>query len=268
MEKNNSNNRSNSHTKIESSANLIEESIKEIQSILWFKKIIAFTGGWQGIKLNFKDDNIQKRINEESTHTKEIIIRDIISRLKNYDVAILSWWTDFDIPKIATNIANEYNLPTIWVLPRRWEKYSMWNEKLNIEIIVDSSYSESQYWDESSIFAKLSDWIIVIWWWSWTLIEFAHVMKINENLHRYNQALKKVIPIHWLGWLSEMLHHIPWNDEIKKLTLPKTTNYNWVEAFEWLKNELNLDEKLLDDFFIKNPAMLNYSIEEHNRRWL
>jgi hypothetical protein len=235
------------YRKVESS-NLIESTIKEVQWILWFKKIIAFTGWWQQIKIIFEDTNIQEKIKEQSNQIKEKIVRDIISRLKNYDVAILTWWTNWDIPKIATKIAREYNLPTIWILPKRWEKDSLWKSNLlNIEIIINSEYWDSQYWDESAIFAKLSDWMFVIWWWAWTLIEFAHFMKINESLKKYNWYVKKIVPINWIWWLSEILHHIPWNDEIKELSLPKTTIYSWEEAFQWLKNELDLNNIIKKD---------------------
>lgn len=236
------------HRKVEST-DLIESTIKEVQSILGFKKIIAFSGWWQFTKINFEDENIQKRVKELSNQIKEKIVRDIMLRLRDYDVAVLTWWTNWDIPEIATRIAREYNLPTIWVLPRRWEKDSLWKiNLLNVEIVVDSSYSNSQYWDESSIFAKLSDGMFVIWWWAWTLVEFSHVMKINEALKKYSWYVKKIVPINGVWGLSEILHHIPWNDEIKELSLPKTTIYNWEDAFAWMKKELDLNDILKEKY--------------------
>ncbi len=250
MKKNESNHLKNineTYRKVES-LDTIESTINEVQAILWFKKIIAFSWWGQWIKLNFDDPIIEKKIKEQANIVKEKIVRDIISRLRDYDVAILTWWTKWDIPDIATKIAREYNLPTIWVLPKRWEQKSNWKELLNIEIIVDSPYWESQFWDESSIFAKLSDWMFVIWWWAGTLIEFSHIMKMNESLKKYNWYVKKIVPINWIWWLSEVIHHIPWNDEIKKLSLPKTTIFNWEDAFEWLKNELSLNDILKESY--------------------
>lgn len=221
---------------------LIESSIKEIKDILGFKKIIAFSGWWQWVKLKLEDSEIENKIKDYSNQIKEKVIRDIISRLQDYDVAILTWWTNWDVPRIATDIAREYGIPTIWVLPKRWEKDSLGKDKLNLEIIVDSFYKDSHYWDESPVFAKLADGMFVIWWWAGTLIEFAHVMKINEALKKYNKQIKKIVPVNWIPWVSDSMHYIPWNDEIKNITFPNFTINNWKEAFDWMKKELDLND--------------------------
>ncbi len=235
------------HRKVEN-LTVLEETVKELQAILGFKKIIAFSGWWKWIKVNFSDEEISRRIAEYWQLAKEQIVRDIMSRLRDYDVAILTWWTKWDIPNIATKMAREYNIPTIWIYPRRWEKHSMWKELLNLEVVVDSQYWESHFWDESSMFAKLADWVFVIWWWAWTLIEFAHVMKINEALKKYNWTIKKIVPIVWIPWVSETLHYIPWDDEVKDITFPNKTISDWKEAFEWLRKELELDDILKNTY--------------------
>jgi hypothetical protein len=222
----------------------LEDAVNEIQSILWFKKIIAFSWWWNWIKVDFDDEIISKKISEYWQLAKEKIVRDIMSRLRDYDVAILTGWTKWDIPNIATTIAREYNIPTIWIFPKRGEKYSIWKDFLNLEIVVDSQYWDSHFWDESSMFAKMADWMFVIWWWAWTLIEFAHVMKINEALKKYNWFVKKIVPISWIPWVSETLHYIPWNEDIKNITFPNINISSWKEAFEWLRKELDLDDIL------------------------
>jgi len=234
--------------KIVNNPDQIEQTITEVRSMLWFKKIIAFWWWWNITKVSFNDNDIKLKIEDYSNQVKEKILNEIIWRLRDYDIAILTWWTIWDIPQIATKIARKYWLPTIWVLPKRWEKNSLWkNNLLNIEIIVDSLYSESYYWDESSIFAKLLDGMFVLWWWAWTLIEFSHVMKMNESLSK-NWYVKKVVPINWIWWLSEVIHHIPWNDEIKQLSLPKVPIYNWEDAFNWMKDELALNDILKETY--------------------
>ena len=165
-----------------------------------------------------------------------------MKRLKDYDVAILTWGTSWDIPKIASELARKYNLPTIWVLPKRGKKSSMWKEFLNAEIIIPPIHWDSHYWDESSVFAKLSDWVFMIGWWAWTLVEFSHVMKINEALHKNNMKIKKIVPITWIPWVAEATNYIPWNQEIKNLTFPNKNITDPKEAFEILRKDLNLDD--------------------------
>lgn len=225
---------------------LLEETIEKVKDILWFKKIIAFSWWWTWIKVPNTD--LQDKVKKYSDELKCEIINDIMKRLKDYNIAILTWWTSWDVPKIATKLAREYNLPTIWVLPERWKKSSMWKEYLNAEIVVPPIFWESHYWDESSIYAKLLDWAFMVWWWAGTLIEFAHIMKINEWLNKYNKKLKKIVPITWIPWVAEAVSYIPWNEEIKSLTFPNRNIIEPKEAFEILKKDLDLDDILKEEY--------------------
>lgn len=223
----------------------IGNTISKVQSILWFKKIISISWWWTWIQVDNID--LQKKISTYSDELKKDIIDNLMKRLRDYDIAILTWWTSWDIPKIASQSAREHDIPTIWVLPYRWKKSSLWKEFLNAEIIVPPIFWDSHYWDESSIYAKLSDWVFMIWWWAWTLVEFSHIMKMNEALKKYNQTVKKIVPITWIPWVSEATHFIPWNEEIKNITFPSKNITNPKEAFEWLRKEIDLDDVLREN---------------------
>jgi len=225
---------------------LVKETIDKVQEILWFKKIIAFSG-W-GNWIQVENSELQKKISLYSDELKYEIVDNIMKRLKDYEVAILTWWTTWDIPCIASESARKYNLPTIWVLPKKGEKNSMWKDFLNAEIIISPIYWESHYWDESSVFAKLADWVFMIWWWAWTLVEFSHVMKINEALRKNNKEIKKIIPITWIPWVSDAANFIPWNQEIKNLTFPNKNITEPKVAFDLLRRELQLDDILREEY--------------------
>ena len=230
-----------------SQPSLVKETIEKVKSILWFKKIVAFSWWWSGININ-DDINLKKNVDEYSDKIKYRIIETIMMRLKDYDVAILTWWTNWDIPNIASQLARKYELATIWVLPEKWRKNSLWKEFLNAEIFIPPIYWDSHYWDESSVFAKLADGMFVIWGGSWTLVEFSHVMKINEKLFDVKSNLKKIVPIEWVPWVSDKLHFIPWKPEVKDITLPNKSISNPKEAFEWLRKELDLDDILREEY--------------------
>jgi len=226
---------------------LVKKTIDRVQSILWFKKIIAFS--WWGSGVNISDNSdLKDNVDKYTTEIKHRIIEIIMMRLKDYDVAVLTWGTSWDIPQIATRLARKYNIPTIWVLPEKAKKNSLWKELLNAEILIPPIYWDSHYWDESSVFAKLADWMFVIWGWSWTLVEFAHVMKINEKLEDIKQDVKIIIPIDWVPGVSDKLQYIPWKPKVKELTFPNKNITDPKEAFEILRKKLNLDDILKEEY--------------------
>ncbi len=235
-----------------SDPNNFADVLSDMRKQLGFDKIIAFSGWWTSIAYQFEDDNLMHDVKQYSTMVKTKIIDEIISKLSDYNVAILTWWTNWDVPKIATTLARNYQLPTIGVMPEKAKatnslaKYNL----LNLELSVPPMYGDSHYWDESSIFSKLADGMFVIWWWSWTLIEFGHAIKINEKLtsdnkkciandnHEGKRELKKIIPVLWIPGVSDLLLNIPWDKDTKNGTFPELVIDNAQEAFECMKNEV------------------------------
>jgi SLOG cluster4 family len=189
----------------------------------------------------FADSDFKKLTDDFSSRVKTVIIEDIMMRLRDYNVWILTGGTSWDVPKLATICAKKYGLPTIWVLPERWEKYSL-GKDLDTEMVVNSQYGKSQFGDESPILTKLADGAFVIGGWSGTLVEIAHMMKINEAHLKYDKPLKKIIPVSSVHWVSSMAHLLPWQMEAKQKTFPQREIHDGIEAFEALRSMMQLDD--------------------------
>lgn len=228
----------------------VQNAIKELQDVFRYDKIIAFSGSSTVIKADIQDNELSEQIKLYSEWVLKKIIYEIMRRLRDYKVAILTWWTKRWVPKIATEIAKELGFPTIWVYPTRWEKYSLDDNLLNLQISVPSIYWESERWDESNVFAKIADAIVLLWWWAGTLIEYAHVMKMNEWLINNGKEPKKIAPVTWIQWVWDMLSYIPVNDEVKRKTLPQISLLNWEEVFERLKIHVDLEDNFKDPEFL------------------
>ncbi len=140
----------------------MDAKVKRFMEENSLKKIISFSGG--------SDDqgDIVDKVIEES-----III------LKDYPVAVLTGGTRWGIPKKATEIAKDYGMKTIGVMPQRGEKNAC--AGLDLQLVIDPRYGGSEYGDESEVFAKLSDAVEIIGGSMGTAIEFFHIMKINDR---------------------------------------------------------------------------------------
>jgi len=226
----------------------IWNAVEKLKKEFGVELIIAFSGwgNWLNDYFWSENEDLKEKVSEFIDSKKREIIEWFIKRLRDYKVAILTGWTKWDVPKIAVEEANKYHIPTIWVLPERGKKYSL-EEKLNLEIIISPIYQESQFGDESSIFSKLADAIIVLWGWAGTLIEIAHVLKINEARLKYWERIKYIVPIAGIPWLSERLNYIPMSKEIRDLVFPKIEIRHVTHAFDWLRKKILLDDFLKDD---------------------
>ena len=67
---------------------IIEDTIKKVQNVLWFKKIIAFSWWWSGVKVESND--LQKKISSYSDELKY-----------HYVDSILKWHNFFQKYKLV-----------------------------------------------------------------------------------------------------------------------------------------------------------------------
>lgn len=143
-------------------ASIINEQIDSFKKANGIEKIIAFSGGG--------DDYFE---------TSQDFVKNAVEALSQYPIAILSGGTSFGIPKLATTYAKAFNLPTIGVIPFKGEKYSL--QDLDLKLVIDPRFSNSEWGDESEVFSKLPDGAIFYGGMFGTLIEYAHIMKINQE---------------------------------------------------------------------------------------
>ncbi|MAF34227.1 hypothetical protein CMO91_00100 [Candidatus Woesearchaeota archaeon] len=174
------------------------------------------------------------------------IVKDVISdsmlELPDH-AAILTGGTPYGVPKIATEMARERGYTTIGVFPERGEEKAL-HDLLDFEILVRPHYGTSEYGDESEVFVKASNAMIVIGGSMGTAIEFSHAMKINDRRldPKYKDKQETpnpiwVAPLRGVGGFSQAAYELPLNDRMRE-ALPQEIISDGKQAGEWIECHL------------------------------
>jgi len=182
------------------------------------QKIVAFSGG-----------------SEEKATAVQVIIEDIVNGLVGLPVAILTGGTKWGVPKTAADVARVIGLPVIGVYPERGQKYLLPN--LDLAIKIPPRYRESEWGDESEVFVKLSDAIVMLSGSFGTQIEYSHLMKMNERRLKDSAAPVFLVPISGIGGWSQLVCELPLTDNARAC-LPASPIGNGHEAVAFLRAKL------------------------------
>ncbi|MDM8559072.1 hypothetical protein [Candidatus Parabeggiatoa sp. HSG14] len=234
----------------------VKDSIKRIFGS--HNKIVAFSGGadynLEGISDKTLQDNYKKVMQTKEEH----IIKKAIHILKDYNVVILSGGTKWGVPKTAATEAKKYGLKTIGIYPSRGRKHALGEDILDLAICVEPYYGESEWGDESPIFAQFLDAVIVYAGGAGTLIEIAHTLKINEDIVKKKKqeyeigdsedisadkriTTKYIVPISGTGGVADGLPFIWSKTEVRNASMPRQRVSGGKEAANILIDRLNLD---------------------------
>lgn len=121
----------------------IRESIQSFLKCRGLRCVIGFSGG-----------------SEENEERVTPIVESAIAVLAVYPVAILTGGTTWSVPNIANDAALRAGLSTIGVLPERGQKYL--NCQVNLPVVVQPRVPPSEWGDDSEVFAKLVNGMIMI----------------------------------------------------------------------------------------------------------
>lgn len=218
-----------------------DHQIREFKKELGIHKIIAFSGG-SSVELDGipKEDPLQLQYQEIRKEHERRFLDECIGNLRGYRVAVLTGGTKFGFPKVATEKAKEYNLKTIGVYPLAGKKHALDDNLLDLSLCIEPQYGDSQWGDESPVYAKLLDAVIVFGGGAGTLIECAHILKINERLLSNKDELKYIVPITSSGGVASGLHFIWSKQEIRYACMPERRIDNGYAAAQFLKEKLNI----------------------------
>ncbi len=148
-----------------------------------------------------------------------IVLSDCLSKFQNFGVAILTSGTRDGVPCIAVEVARELGLRVMFLYPRRAEKYKLDLEP-DLRIVIDPIVGESQWGDDSPLFAQLLDGVVIIGGNTGTLTECGHIFKINESLVGHNKKPKFMAPIRGFGGVAEILPHFCFREEVRRACMP------------------------------------------------
>jgi predicted Rossmann-fold nucleotide-binding protein len=213
----------------------IDEIIARFKSETGVQVIIALSGGADSglgddapasVK-GFLEERMQEQIKEAADY------------LRDYRIAVLSGGTRFGVPAVAAKCAKDVGIPTIGVYPQCGEKHALPDPLLDLRICVEPLFGPSVWGDESSVFAKLLDGVIVYGGGAGTLIEAAHILKCNESLIKKGRT-KFIVPIRGSGGTADVLPYFPGKVEVRAACMPSAAISSGRDAAEWLELQLNL----------------------------
>ncbi len=234
----------------------IEDDHKAILSFLesrGIKKVIAFSGGANS-KLDMvpDDDPLQERYRSCVTMLEERVISDAIAMFRHDPVAILTGGTRWGVPNTAVKVARQYQLPTIGVFPEIGQKYALPDDMLDLSLCVHPMHGESRWGDESPLFASVLDASIVFGGSAGTLVECAHILKLNESLIKHSPTrIKLIVPISGTGGVADGLPFIWSRPEVRSACIPSPQITSGRDAAALIRQRL-----LLDDYFINGNSEL------------
>lgn len=187
--------------------------------------VLAFSGGAEDAKKEYLSN----------------IVRETLTPLCGYPIAILAGGTNWGVPSTALEVAKELGFATIGVFPlvAREKEYVLSDSIIDLGLCVYPIIGKSEWGDESSLFTKLLDASIIIGGGAGTMIEAAHLLKQNE---RKNALQKHLIPIHGSGGVADKISLLSSKPEVLARCTPTHPITSGREACRYLKEVIFTDE--------------------------
>lgn len=221
------------------------------------KKVIAFSGGAISAPPGFGED-VKKAMEKAAKLFEESVIREALERLRPYSekLAILTGGTQYGVPATASTIAKELGFTTIGIFPETGRDKALGPDILDLRVCVDirnefacSSPEESvkfrsDWGDESAIFCKTLDSAVVFGGRAGTLVEVAHLLKMNERRKKYMHSPKFIIPIMASGGMGDIAPVLPADPDVRAWCLPSEVVRSGHKAAEILEEKLHLYDLL------------------------
>lgn len=227
------------------------EQIKQQHGI---KLTIAFSGGAETKlhQLSHDDSPASKELQKayEKLQVARInkLVQEFLLKFEGLEhrIAILTGGTKDGVPEIVSRAAKEQGFKTIGIYPEIGCKNFLGDDVIDIPLCITSIYQDCKqstqwqtpsYWgDESSVFAKALDAVVVIGGSAGTLIEMAYVLKMNAAILKSNKKgdspptkLKYIVPVSGFGGVSDGLHQIWADPEITEQSILSFTVTDGIE---------------------------------------
>lgn len=203
-------------------------------------KIIAFSGGTDDKLEGVSNELIQRMYKRVMKKKQRFIIEDAMKKFRGYRVAILTGGTRWGVPLTATVLAKKYGFLTIGVYPFKGKKDVLGPKCLDLALCVEPDFGDSHWGDESILFTKLLDGVIVYGGGAGTLIEMAHVLKLNESLLKRGSH-KYIVPIAGSGGVADELTFVWGKTEIRQRSMPLQRILSGSDAADFLIDKLGIE---------------------------
>lgn len=227
------------------------------------QKVIGVSGGAISPPPGVVNQAVKDAMQHAANLFEKAVIEAFLARLRPYNqkVAILTGGTKFGVPATAATTAKEFGFKTIGVFPATGADKALGPEILDLSVRVDIRQDfdchtpeeemkfRSDWGDESPHFCKTIDGCMVFGGRSGTMIEVAHLLKMNERRKKYNQAPKFIVPILASGGMGDVAPTLPADPDVRAWCLPSEVIRSGKEAAELLERKMHLHD-LLDDSIV------------------
>lgn len=188
---------------------------------------------------------LPKRADAAAHENISKLVRSILTPLQRYRIAVLTGGTKWGVPDAATRVARDLGLTTIGVYPlvAKMKKHSLSSDLLDLSVCVHPFIDESCWGDESPIYTKLLDSVIVIGGGAGTMIEVSHLLKLNER-RKSNQ--KWILPVYGTGGTADKLSFFPGKPTTMAKCVPAMPLTTGEEIVDFLHNHNILSEDIYE----------------------
>ncbi|MCB9808431.1 hypothetical protein H6770_04215 [Candidatus Peribacteria bacterium] len=206
--------------------------------------VIAFSGGAETVLPGVAEhEQLHQNYKEVQKEREARIVKEALNILRHYRVAILTGGTRFGFPKTAFEQAKDVGLKTIGVFPQTAQEKGYVLHDIDLGICIDPRFGTSTWGDESSVYGKLLDAVIVVGGGAGTLIEAAHLLKMNESRIKYGEEPKLIIPVHGTGGVADGLPFVWGKQEIKQACMPHKPVESGAAAAQFIVERIDLFNK-------------------------
>ncbi|MDE1919084.1 MAG: hypothetical protein KGH56_00075 [Patescibacteria group bacterium] len=232
------------------------EAFKQERGI---KFVLAFSGGSEddnpllietvrhtaqefGINSGEQPERVASIVERVKDQYVSNIVRDILLPLRGYHIAVLTGGTAWGVPRIAAQTAHELGFYTIGVYPAtaaRKAKNMLPEGMLDLSVCVHPSIGESRWGDESAIYVKLLDAVVIIGGRAGTMVEVAHILKCNE---KSDARVKSILPVSGTGGTADKVSFFPGKPETMRRSVPPEVLQDGKAVFEYLRRSNLLDD--------------------------
>lgn len=224
------------------------------------RSVIAFAGGASVVSNSFGEE-VAAASAKATSLFEASVISEALKRLRPYKnkLAILTGGTTYGVPAQASRIAKAEGFTTLGIFPAIGADKALPTDVLDLAVCVDSTADfqpstpeakvkfRSDWGDESPHFVKTLDGVIVFGGRAGTLVEVAHILKLNERRKKHHQTPKFIVPILASGGMADATPYLPADPEVRAWSMPSHVVRSGNEAAEILENRLNLFDLLNDE---------------------
>ena len=169
-------------------------------------------------------------------------IREMLGLFRDHGIAVVTAGTNSGVPAAASSMAAELGLTLVHFHPVIAHRYLNADAQPDLEVCVLPRTSENSSWgDDSADLLSLVDAVVFIGGGYGTLIELAHVLKLNEAKIRRGERPIFMVSLHDFGGFGDRLYDFA-TPNVREECMPHERIFLGRDAAKFILRSLHADE--------------------------